>query len=257
MERKKGYPFYVAQGAYDVGNGGNFLVIIRRHVGDTDFDLLALRIDKLQISQNLLIGLPCAFFVHLRICRFQVKEKDIGIIHYLFQGAVGHKAGGVDRGVDALLFQAFKELHAKVGLIQSLTARQSNAAAGVLIKGFILHHLGEDLVHRHFPAVKAESAVGASGQAIPAEGTLATDKFVLPLVHAIGGTDTSAAMLAFICHVGELFLKGDAFGVVAPNAFESATLEKDGSTDAVPIMNGEMLNGGDEGGINHSEHLPV
>ena len=102
-------------------------------------------------SENTVVGLSCQLFVFFRINVFDVKHDKIGKLHQFVQffdelgiGGLVCDAGGIDTGMDAMLFTQSEQLQQEIYLHQWLATCDSESAA-IYVEGLVTLILFDDL----------------------------------------------------------------------------------------------------------------
>ena len=147
--------------------------------------------------------------------------------------------------MDAFFLEGFEELQCEILLRKGLSARQGHPAA-VTEKGKIPFELVYRLFHRHLPAIVGQSAGGTGiDRGIPVVGNIPvkSDFAVLqghrPILTLMHTAETADAARIKIYHMPPYV---DALGILAPDAPQGTSLEKDGGADAVTVMGREAAN---------------
>lgn len=182
-----------------------------------------------------------------RIHLLEVEINEVYVIKAGLELLIVAAAAGLDRHVDAVLAALLAHREQELGLHQRFAAGEGHATAGVLEVIAILINLLEKLINCVILAeelsrfsgthTRTGSAAGAFFTVIM-QGTVLVERDRAAFAHLCA----EAAAHAFCSVEGDLGVEVDRLRIGAPEAVQTATLEKDCGAHPSAVMNGALLN---------------
>ena len=231
MVGEDSYFCYIPQSAQEFCHFFDLIAVVSRDVGDAYLYRLADAVYVPEIVQYQSVRLPGAADVYVLVDGFQIIQKYIRIFHDFFDTRPWDVSAGVHRCADIVFFQLAQQLGTEIRLTQTLSAGQRHSAAAVFIKLRIFQQLRHELLDGDLSAVELSRAAETYFLAFSACDALVTGADALAF----------AAADAFVRIKRQLGLESDPLGVVTPDAFQGAALEKHCGAYAVAVMYGEPL----------------